>query len=812
MTVDLIIGTLTPISSNFINPYTGEILSVNGTYYLNDTLITGGPGTNDIALGVTFDQFWRLEDELGNLLIENIEIFLPAPGDDILLLSSDTHVLGDLIIQTAEGNDVVWSNAGNDLIEGGLGDDILHGGPGHDTINGQDDNDDIFGASGNDILSGGTGNDQLSGGTGDDTYVYNTGDGDDTITETSGFDTISLGAGITLGDITFVQNGNDLEIMMADGLTIKDFYSGDTDKVVEQIVFSDTSTYDLTALLVNPPALTPLINSVAAAENLEDPSNVLNGLDEITIVVQVAASHIGTDRGIFDTETSDGRDDGLTLRYDADGWNGGGNNIIKIGLQTTDGQIEYESASNVQTTDNQHLVITWKTGGALKLYIDGVEDIPTNTTGSLGGVIDNVTDLIIGIGAKNVGGWDGSIDNFQIYDTAVNAAEAQALYLNSDMNRTPDAFNDEFISIQDSVIIGNLMDDNGNGADSDPDSDQLQVSAGTYSTENGTITISNTGDFSYTPSAGFSGVDSFTYTLTDVNGASTNATASFVVGTLPNDTFFATFTAEHFDGGYGVDTINYSNSAERINVDLISGIGWDGDASGDTYENIENVVGSNIAGDRDFIYGSDSSNFIWGLAGNDVLEGMGGADIIDGGAGGDFARYSRSDTGVNVNLETGINTGGDAEGDILISIEKLQGSKHNDSLTGNTSDNIIYGDRGDDIIYGGADNDILYGEEGADTFVYGSSDTFGFTDVIKDFSVAEGDKIDISDLLVDYDPLTDAINDFVLFTSSGSTDEHGAISIDVDGGGDNFMLIAYITDQSTLNAETLEILGNLITV
>ena len=103
----------------------------------------------------------------------------------------------------------------------GLGNDILHGGPGHDTINGNEDNDELIGGTGDDILSGGTG---------DDTYVYNIGDGTDTITETSGFDTISMGAGITLGSITFVQSGNDLDIQISSGILIKDFYAGDPDK------------------------------------------------------------------------------------------------------------------------------------------------------------------------------------------------------------------------------------------------------------------------------------------------------------------------------------------------------------------------------------------------------------------------------------------------------------------------------------------------------------------------------------------------------------------------------------------------------
>jgi len=553
MTVDLIIGTLTPISANFINPYTGEVLSVNGTYFLNDTLVTGGSGTNDIALGVTFDQFWRLEDELGNLLIENIEVFLPAPGDDILLLSSNTHILGDLTIQAAEGNDVVWSNAGNDLIEGGLGNDILHGGPGHDTINGDDDQDELFGATGDDILTGGTGNDQLSGGADNDTYIYNTGDGDDIITETSGFDTISFGSGITINDITFFQNGKDLDIIIANGITVKDFYSGDADKIVEQIVFSDNSTYDLTTLLV---------------------------------------------------------------------------------------------------------------------------------------------------------------------------------------------------------------------ADVD-------------------------------------------------------------------DTFLATSLAEHFDGEGGNDTVDYSDSYARVVIDLENNTGAGGYAYGDTYESIENIIGADV-GLGDYLYGDSGNNHLMGLGGNDILEGGAGADILDGGsATNDYARYTRSDEGVTVNMETNINTGGDAEGDILIGIERLTGSQYADSLTGDAIGNYLRGEKGEDfldggagadylyggndndVLYGGAGSDIMYGQYGADTFLYGANDTFGFVDKIRDFSTTSGgtgDKIDISDLLIGYDPLADAIGDFVSFTSAGSTGAHGAISIDVDGGADNFVLIAYITNQPNLDAETLETSGNLITV
>jgi hypothetical protein len=58
-----------------------------------------------------------------------------------------------------------------------------------------------------------------------------------------------------------------------------------------------------------------------------------------------------------------------------------------------------------------------------------------------------------------------------------------------------------------------------------------------------------------------------------------------------------------------------------------------------------------------------------------------------------------------------------------------------------------------------------------------SSDTDAFTasDNIQDFNLAEGDALDISDILSGYDPRTDAITDFVqiayLYNITGLTDE-----------------------------------------
>ena len=67
----------------------------------------------------------------------------------------------------------------------------------------------------------------------------------------------------------------------------------------------------------------------------------------------------------------------MSLRYDAQGSKGDGTNVIKAAIRTTDGVQTYESASDVQTTDWQHIALTWQSGQELKLYINGVMDQPT---------------------------------------------------------------------------------------------------------------------------------------------------------------------------------------------------------------------------------------------------------------------------------------------------------------------------------------------------------------------------------------------------------------------------------------------------
>ncbi|NBB17092.1 hypothetical protein GVN21_17135 [Caulobacter sp. SLTY] len=78
--------------------------------------------------------------------------------------------------------------------------------------------------------------------------------------------------------------------------------------------------------------------------------------------------------------------------------------------------------------------------------------------------------------------------------------------------------------------------------------------------------------------------------------------------------------------------------------------------------------------------------------------------------------------------------------------DTLYGAGANDWLSGGLGSDRLFGEAGDDVLYGGLAADTLTGGAGADRFVYFqvADSTASGMDVIRDFSVAEGDLLDVS--------------------------------------------------------------------
>ena len=110
----------------------------------------------------------------------------------------------------------------------------------------------------------------------------------------------------------------------------------------------------------------------------------------------------------------------------------------------------------------------------------------------------------------------------------------------------------------------------------------------------------------------------------------------------------------------------------------------------------------------DYLYGFGGIDVLWGGAG-----GVGG-DAIDGGEGIDTAIYTGSLAGVTVDLTAGTGSGGDAQGDTLVSIEHVLGSGFGDTLVGDANANILNGATGADTMQGLLDDDTYIVDNAAD--------------------------------------------------------------------------------------------------
>ncbi|WP_299288283.1 tandem-95 repeat protein [uncultured Tateyamaria sp.] len=195
--------------------------------------------------------------------------------------------------------------------------------------------------------------------------------------------------------------------------------------------------------------------------------------------------------------------------------------------------------------------------------------------------------------------------------------------------------------------------------------------------------------------------------------------ADTVRGGAGDDVLVGGAGGDDLDGGVGRDAADYRSSEAAVTVSLANNTASGGDAAGDTLTSIEDLAGSDF---DDALTGDDAGNILSGGrgadtldggAGDDILSGGRGADVLRGGAGIDTADYTLSVDGVQVDMADGSAGGGDATGDVFDSIEIVQGSFHDDTISGNDDDNILRGGRG---------ADIMDGRDGFDTADYSTAD------------------------------------------------------------------------------------------
>jgi len=314
--------------------------------------------------------------------------------------------------------------------------------------------------------------------------------------------------------------------------------------------------------------------------------------------------------------------------------------------------------------------------------------------------------------------------------------------------------------------------------------DDVLVSSGIDSVNGGSGYDYWQGDYRFAPGA-------LTFTYDGSSGHLSNGTSLTGIENLGlftgagNDTFVirgAKLTPEGASGiiisaGSGHDTLKLNLADGAVGTDFISinleGASFGGSAAATSFSQIETASFTGEDGDR-----GSFSVFESGLSPTRDLE---------------------LTVQPNGTLTTNI-------GVTLLNYDsfQLQSGDGNDNLVAGAGNDTFWAMGGDDIIVGGAGGDAQHGGAGADRFTFNSIGDFGLgsNDVIYDFASAEGDKIDVQNVIAGQ----------FAFISSGAFSGHGAgelrsqylggglnnVQGDTDGNGvADFSFLVYSTGNLT---------------
>lgn len=258
----------------------------------------------------------------------------------------------------------------------------------------------------------------------------------------------------------------------------------------------------------------------------------------------------------------------------------------------------------------------------------------------------------------------------------------------------------------------------------------------------GTLTSfdSATGAFTYTPLPGATGLDLFTFSVSDgeysdmgvvriaIQGPVPVITPMdgdlLVIGTPDPDTIIITpvsagvvqvrtqASSAYFpltnrlivNAGESGDYVVITNIQAPTTIDLAGGDDYVSTGLGD------DVIIGGSGNDR--INASGGSNVIWGdnvgeqdlpAGGHDVISSLGGNDVIYGGGGNDEIYPGAGDDYVNA-----------GQGDDTISA-----GMGNDRVYGGLGADYIFGDEGNDLLVGGGGGDLISGRSGSDVLIGG---------------------------------------------------------------------------------------------
>jgi len=528
---------------------------------------------------------------------------------------------------TGDANaNIVSGLAGNDTLNGGDGDDILIGGAGADILNGGNGTDtasyatstatvianlttpasntgdalgDTYTAIEN--LTGGTGADTLTGNTG--ANVLDGGSGNDILIGGAGGDTLIGGAGTDRASYTTATLAVIASLANAAGNTGD--AAGDTYSGIENLTGGagdDTLTGDATANALDGGNGNDLLSGGAGADALT------GGAGTDTASYATAAAGVVANLTTPASNTGDAAGDTYTTIENLTG------SAFNDTLTGTTGANVLDGGAGGDTL----------TGGAGADTLIGGAGIDTASYSAATAAV--TANLATGAGTAG----DASGDTYSGVENLTGGTVADTLTGDNNANvLTGLAGNDNLSgSGGDDTLIG--------GAGADVLNGGAGIDTASYSTSTAAVTVnlatpaSNTGDASG---------DTFT-AIENVTGGSAadnitgDANANTLSGLAGNDTLnggngddilIGGAGADILTGGSGIDTASYATAAAGVTANMTTPAQNTGEAAGDTYNTIENLLGSAFA---DTLRGDANANRIEGGAGNDTLTGNAGNDTF----------------------------------------------------------------------------------------------------------------------------------------------------------------------------------------
>lgn len=835
-------------------------------------VIDGGTGDDTMSGGRGNDVYFV--DTAGDQVIED-----SRGGFDRVYAGIDYTLPGEVEHLTLTGTAI--AGHGNDL---------------RNTIVGNDQNNVLEAGNGNDTLSGNRGDDTLAGGTGADGYVYELGDGNDVILETpdvNGADVLVFAGQMTADDFTFTRNPfalDDLVIRFIDGgsITVAGFYApgGGTIDGVEfvngetwtsevlqahaataavtanraPVAADDTYVYagensfrlPVAALLDNDHDPDGDALTIASIKSQSEGSAVLDG-NEIVVTAGAGAKPAA----VFTYVVSDASGATATATAEITFWpnqapiissmqldpvqhnapasghitasdpnqdtvlysikDGAGPSLGAVAFQT-DGHFTYTPYAGAVGSDSFTILVGDAFGASAEAafnvaignnapVITAAELPPVHHDTPASGLIaasDADQDALVYDVKNGAGPSLGSItfqaggnftytptpgalgnDSFTLLVSDAYGGSADASFQVTITNQAPVITNSTLGPVVEDTIATGLIEAN------DPEGDGIAfaIKAGAGPAK-GSVALSQTGDFTYTPDLNANGHDSFTISATDALGAVTDQVFSFdiaAVNDAPHATDDSGFTLNAgttlaiastallandsdpdndalsvtsvLDASGGTVTLDGSGNVLFTANPAFQGAAQfsytisDGNAGQDTATVALTVAPGGYPADHLFT-GTNARDVLTGTPYDDVFNGKKGNDILNGAAGNDIFLVSGDDGLDRVNGGSGYDVvRGSAHDDIirvtsrfanLTNVEEIDGGGGFDRIVASEDDDrldlsslkitsieaVSLGE-GDDWVNGTSANETFYGGEGRDTFHFANRNGH---DVVADFS------------------------------------------------------------------------------